>query len=413
MVNEIKQRIEQIKRGEVPQGYKKTAVGIVPQEWEDKTLGDLCYNKGSYGINAPSCDFSERLPIYLRITDIDDYGNFIPENKACVDDKDSCNYFLKENDIVFARTGATTGKTYLYSEKDGKLVYAGFLIKFSVNHNKAIAYLVKKQCDTTAYWKWVKTVSARSGQPGINADEYSKYCFYMPNSMTEQQHIADILSKWDEAVSLQEKLIEKLELQKKALVQKLLTPKDGWKKVKVGTLTKELSIRNKDNDCKNIKSVSNKFGFINQDEQFSKQVASQDTSNYKKVNYGNVAYNPSRINVGSIAIYEDNLTCIVSPMYVVFKCINIEPKLLLLLLSTDRGQYDIKTYLTGSVRDSLNYSDLGNIEIRLPDKISQKKIVNIFETIEQSNNLQTQKLTKLKQQQKAMQQLLLTGIVRV
>ena len=413
MTEEIKQRIETIKAGKVPDGYKRTVVGIVPNEWEEKRLKQVCFDSGTYGINAPACDYNEKLPVYLRITDIDDNGRFISKNKVSVSDKCANNYILNENDLVFARTGATTGKTYLYNSIDGELVYAGFLIKFSINPSSANPYLVKQFCNSNYYWKWVSVMSARSGQPGINANEYSKYKFAMPNDINEQNRIAEILSKWDKAIELQEKLIKKLELQKKALMQRLLTPKEGWKKVKIGTLTRELSIRNYQNECINVKSVSNKDGFINQEEQFSKRVASKDTSNYKKVSYGNIAYNPSRINVGSIAIYEDKEDGIVSPMYVVFECKKINPHLLLLLLNTDKTQYDIKSYLSGSVRDSLNYSDLEKIEIFIPDERAQSLLFDFFNKKDLLYTKEKEKLKLLKQQQKAMQQLLLTGIVRV
>ena len=178
-------------------------------------------------------------------------------------------------------------------------------------------------------------------------------------------------------------------------------------------MTRELSIRNYQNKCINVKSVSNKDGFINQEEQFSKRVASKDTSNYKKVSYGNIAYNPSRINVGSIAIYEDKEDGIVSPMYVVFECKKINPHLLLLLLNTDKTQYDIKSYLSGSVRDSLNYSDLEKIEIFIPDERAQSLLFDFFNKKDLLYTKEKEKLKLLKQQQKAMQQLLLTGIVRV
>ena len=153
-------------------------------------------------------------------------------------------------------------------------------------------------------------------------------------------------------------------------MQSLLIPKCGWKKVKIGTLTKELSVETiKINAI--IKSVSNKDGFIDQEEQFSKRVASLDTSNYKRVTTGNIAYNPSRINVGSIAVYEDKEDGIVSPMYVVLECERINPHLLLLLLNSAKTQYDIESYLAGSVRDSLNYSDLEKIEILFQVKMSK------------------------------------------
>lgn len=226
----------------IPNGYKKTSLGIIPKEWEVKKLVDLCYNQGDYGINAPAVDYSEELPTYLRITDINDDGKINLDNKVSVNSPDSKNYYLKEGDIVFARTGATVGKTYLYNKKDGNFVFAGFLIRFSPNKQKIIPYYLKTYTTTAHYWHWVRITSQRSGQPGINAAEYSSLRIPTP-PLPEQQKIAEIINTWDKAIEKQSQLIEKLELRKKGLMQQLLTAKrrlpgfsTPWKKVKLGEI---------------------------------------------------------------------------------------------------------------------------------------------------------------------------------
>ena len=183
----------------IPQGYKATALGIIPQEWEVMRLEDLCHNQGDYGINAPATDFSNELPTYLRITDIDDDGKFIIANKVSVNNLNSGSYHLKDGDIVFARTGATVGKTYLYNREDGDLVFAGFLIRFSPDKQKIIPYYLKAYANTSTYWKWVKITSQRSGQPGINATEYCSMQIPVP-PLAEQRKIAEVLGVWDEAI---------------------------------------------------------------------------------------------------------------------------------------------------------------------------------------------------------------------
>ncbi len=226
----------------IPNGYKKTSLGIIPKEWEVKKLVDLCYNQGDYGINAPAVDYSEELPTYLRITDINDDGKINLDNKVSVNSPDSKNYYLKEGDIVFARTGATVGKTYLYNKKDGNFVFAGFLIRFSPNKQKIIPYYLKTYTTTAHYWHWVRITSQRSGQPGINAAEYSSLRIPTP-PLPEQQKIAEIINTWDKAIEKQSRLIEKLEMRKKGLTQQLLTAKrrlpgfsTPWKKVKLGEI---------------------------------------------------------------------------------------------------------------------------------------------------------------------------------
>jgi type I restriction enzyme S subunit len=90
--------------------YKDSPLGKIPSDWEVKTLGEVCLLKGEYGINASAVEYSDELPTYIRITDIDDDGKYTAIKKASVDDENSQNFLLKKGDIVFARTGATVGK---------------------------------------------------------------------------------------------------------------------------------------------------------------------------------------------------------------------------------------------------------------------------------------------------------------
>lgn len=214
--------IQMREKESLPQGYKASSLGIIPQDWNVLRLGDVCSNNGDYGLNAPAIDYSINMPTYLRITDIDENGKFCTGDMKSVDNPMTKNYYLKDGDIVFARTGATVGKTYLYNKKDGRLVYAGFLIKFSPNDKRILPYYLKVYTETKMYWNWVAVVSQRSGQPGINASEYCSFKMIVP-PIEEQKKIAEILSEWDKAIELQTKLIEKLEMRKRALMQRLLT----------------------------------------------------------------------------------------------------------------------------------------------------------------------------------------------
>ena len=109
-------------------------------------LSDICIGKGNYGIPASAVPFSEDLYTYLRITDINDDGTLNLSDKKSVNDPKAKNYILKENDIVFARTGNSTGRSYFYDSQDGELVYAGFLIKviisfLSIISSRSIYYM--------------------------------------------------------------------------------------------------------------------------------------------------------------------------------------------------------------------------------------------------------------------------------
>lgn len=194
--------------------------------WEEKTLGELC-EPLTYGMNAAATKFDGENR-YIRITDIDDethafLSNDVVSPSGELDDK----YLVKKGDILLARTGASTGKSYLYHPKDGKLFYAGFLIKAHVLPSSD-DYFIYSQTLTDRYGKWVKTTSMRSGQPGINANEYASYSFSVP-SLPEQHKIADLLSAVDDVISAQEAEVAAWEKRKKGVMQKLFSQEVRFK----------------------------------------------------------------------------------------------------------------------------------------------------------------------------------------
>ena len=187
-------------------------------DWTEKTLGEITDNI-SYGLNAASKKFDSKNK-YIRITDIDEttgkYNNLDIVSPDCVL---SDEYKLKINDLLFARTGASTGKTYLYNENDGKMYFAGFLIKFSIKeeyYSNFIFYITQ----TSKYKKWVSIMSTRSGQPGVNAKEYSKYKFSCP-VYNEQVKISNIISKIDNIIEKANILLDFYNDYKKGLLQKM------------------------------------------------------------------------------------------------------------------------------------------------------------------------------------------------
>ncbi|MDE6777490.1 MAG: hypothetical protein K2J25_06055, partial [Oscillospiraceae bacterium] len=106
------------------------------------TLGELSIDgKGSYGIAASAVPYDEKLFTYLRITDINDNGTLNKSGLMSVNDSKAKKYLLKPNDIVFARTGNSTGRNYFYDGTDGNFVFAGFLIKFSIDEKKVLSLL--------------------------------------------------------------------------------------------------------------------------------------------------------------------------------------------------------------------------------------------------------------------------------
>ena len=187
------------------------------------TLRQCCTSDGEYGLNAPACEYSSELPKYIRITDINENGKYRSHSPVSVRTDEISKYMLCDGDILFVRTGATVGKAYHYSREDGDLVYAGFLIRFSIDRESYDDRFIYYQFQTSRYRNWIITMSARSGQPGINANEYGKYQLLIPPTIEEQQRIADILSTVDMLIEqLKSELLQWTKM-KNALMQLLLT----------------------------------------------------------------------------------------------------------------------------------------------------------------------------------------------
>ena len=193
-------------------------------EWEQRKLGDVL-SKFDYGLNSASSDYDGKNK-YLRITDIDEQTHrFNLDNLTSpkVDLKNKDNYILHPGDIVFARTGASVGKTYKYREDDGRVYFAGFLIRGRINKNFDTSFIF----DTTLlpkYSNFVKITSIRSGQPGINSEEYKKYVINIP-TINEQKYISKLITNLEELITLQQRKLRQLKLLKNVLLKRMFTAK--------------------------------------------------------------------------------------------------------------------------------------------------------------------------------------------
>lgn len=187
--------------------------------WNQITLEEVCVeNSGMYGINQPAVDYRSNLYRYLRITDITDDGEIDESKKASVDiiaGKQS-KYLLNKNDIVFARTGASAGRSYFYSGTEEPMIFAGFLIKFSIDKSKVIPEYVKYYCQSDKYKNWVKSISTGSTRPNINAQMYRSMKLELP-PFDQQRLLVNTLSSIDNKIELNNKINKNLEEQAQAI----------------------------------------------------------------------------------------------------------------------------------------------------------------------------------------------------
>ena len=189
--------------------------------WEQRKL-DECMDSFEYGLNAAAKEY-DGMHKYIRITDIDDEThNFIQSNLTSPDidfNSDVSDYKLNINDIVFARTGASVGKTYLYNPSDGDLYYAGFLIRGKVNEACDAGFIYQNTL-TRDYDSFIRITSQRSGQPGVNSKEYATFRLNIP-CKDEQEKISEFLNRLDKLFTLHQRKLERLQEVKKDLLQKM------------------------------------------------------------------------------------------------------------------------------------------------------------------------------------------------
>ena len=189
-------------------------------DWEQRKLGDVSYSF-EYGLNAAAKEFDGENK-YIRITDIDDDGREFKQSQVTSPDTDLAsadNYKLSYGDILFARTGASVGKTYIYKDSDGLVYYAGFLIRARIKEEYNPEFVFQNTL-TKDYEKFIKVTSMRSGQPGVNAQEYSEYQIMVP-SKHEQDKISKYFSNLDNLITLHQRKLDTLKKLKQGMLQQM------------------------------------------------------------------------------------------------------------------------------------------------------------------------------------------------
>ena len=288
------------------------------------------------------------------------------------------NYSVTYGDILFQRSSEIKddiGRTNVYLDKDNTATFGGFVIrgkKIGDYNPSFFSFLLKSPSSR----KSIVRLGAGAQHYNIGQENIKTLSFYFPNEI-EQVKIANLLSKIDERIQTQSKIIEEYVILKNSLIHRFFTMDNP--KVKLSTILTEINIKNKNKQIDTVLSVSNKLGFIKQSEQFEdREVASDDTSNYKIVNKGDYAYNPARINVGSIARLINYDKGIISPMYSCFK-IN-EKKITYtyfdMFLSSFSFKRQLNKKLEGSVRQCLTFEGMLSMDIELPCIETQKSISN-------------------------------------
>ena len=308
----------------------------------------------------------------------------------------------KEGDIAFADASEDTNEVAkaieFYTLEDKAVVCGLHTIHGRDKSNKTVVGYKGYAFSSTAFHHQIRRIAQGTKIYSISAKNFDE-CYIGIPSKEEQTKIAKLLRLIDERIATQSKLIEDLKKLKSAIIEIEYTPNTKTTSP-IGDVIEQISKRNKNNAIQNVLSVSNRQGFIKQSEQFeNRNVASEDTSNYKIVEQNDFAFNPARINVGSIARLTTFEKGIVSPMYVCFRTQeNVAPEYIDYFFESKHFYCEIQKRLEGSVRQCLSFEGLCNIPLSLPSFEIQQRIGKRIFTLEQKIKMETDLLELLNKQ---------------
>ena len=342
-------------------------------EWISKTIGDIAPLQR--GFDLPTRQICNgKIPVV--------YSNGIMNHHS--------SYKCVAPGLVTGRSGTIGKFTYIEDGYYWPHNTSLWVTDFHDNNPKFIYYLYQ-----TIH---IEQYSTGSGVPTLNRNNVHRHKTFIPK-LKEQNKIAAFLSLLDERISTQSKIIEDLKKLKSAIIEIEYTPNTKATSP-IGDVIEQISKRNKNNAIQNVLSVSNRQGFIKQSDQFeNRNVASEDTSNYKIVEQNDFAFNPARINVGSIARLTTFEKGIVSPMYICFRTQeNVVPEYIDYFFESKHFYCEIQKRLEGSVRQCLSFEGLCNIPLFLPSFEMQQLIGKRLFTLGQKIKTETDLLELLNKQ---------------
>ncbi|WP_297422792.1 restriction endonuclease subunit S [Clostridium sp.] len=420
MNNEIAERIQLIKEGNVPEGYRNHSDFKAPNDWDVLDLGKIMNFKN--GLNYGKNDVGEEIKI-LGVGDFQKnfYLNTNDLNKIKYSDLDM-NYLLENGDLIFVRSNGNKeliGRVLYCENIEEKVTYSGFTIRGRLNSNNFLDKYCAYYCSSNLVKKQYMKNGGGTNINNLSQDILSNVKITKP-SIKEQEKIIRIISAFDRLIKLKEKLLQEKQKQKKGLMERLLTEKiringfnEKWKKVKLGTVMKE---RNEIgyNELE-LLAITSANGVVRRTEVDIKDTSSEDKSKYKRILPGDIGYNTMRMwqGVSGLSKYEG----IVSPAYTILKPTEkVDSEFMSYLFKLPQVINLFYRYSQGLVSDTYNlkYENFKGIKVNIPAEVKeQKQIATILRTADKEIDLLKKELEALKQQKKGLTQLLLTGIVRV
>lgn len=395
----IKSRIEEINRGKIPEGYKKTSVGIVPIEWTEHTLGDIFKFKN--GINKEKEAFGQGTPI-VNYTDVWKKRGLKAEDikgRVVLSKNEIQNYEVKCGDVFFTRTSETIeeiGYSSVLLDDIENAIFSGFVLR-ARPYNNLVSREYHQYCYSEPQMRHeIIKRSSMTTRALTSGPMLSQVAINLP-SHREQSKIAEILMKWDEAIELQEQYIDILKIRKRYLMKKLLTPKDNWKYVLLGNI------------C-DIKTGRLDANAMEEDGIYPFFTCSKEVYRINQYSFDCEALlMAGNGDIGDVKYYNGKFDAYQRTYVLSNFSFNIKYVMQYLLLNFDR---DVMKGMQKSSMPYIKLNLLKNAKIYY-DPSMVEKTVTILSTVDNEIEQHNIKLEQLKKQRKALQQYLLNGIVRV
>lgn len=395
-------------------GYKETELGLIPEEWNVVSFGSLFASTQS-GLSRRLSEHDIGLPVLRSNNMCEQHINF--DNikywyKSDTQGSKTEDYFLKDGDIVlnFINSLSQIGKCALFTNTlNRNIIFTTNLMRIKLKEN-IYPKIFLAHTASDRYKQFIQAIAKPAvNQASFTGTDYKKYLIPLPTKK-EQEKISDIILSLEKNIDILERIIEKKQLKYKALLQKIFYGRKKLQKYIV-----EVSAKNTDGKITDILSITNSKGFIKQDEKFERIVAGKDLTNYRIVSKGQFAYNPSRINVGSVALMTKFDKGIVSPLYIVFET---DENFLLKeyfkhFFSSLSFLRQINIFSQGGVRSSLSFGNLKMMSLNIPDIKTQKSVSCLLNDIVEEMDILKVELDKLKIQKKGLIHKLITGKIRV
>ena len=416
MTPSIKQRIEQIRRGEVPEGYKQTGQNIVPITWKRLSFDQVAVVRS--GLVSPKAEpYSSMLHIGPENIE-KDTGKIENVRSASELGLISGKFYFDSSSIVYSKIRPNLNKVCV-PDFEGICSADCYSIKArnDIDKNYLFVLMLSHQ-----FYKRAVACSMRTGMPKINQDDLNAICLVLPEDFAEQQKIAAILTTQDKVIELKEKrLTEKLR-QKKYLMQQLLTGRKrltgfnlAWKKTKLKNILHERKTYSpKGLEYPHV-TLSTEGIFPKSNRYDRDHLVRNEYKEYKITHKGDICYNPANLKFGVIC--ENTFgDAIFSPIYVTFE---VNQNVCKEYLANYLMRWDfinaVRKYEEGTVyeRMAVKPEDFLKFEILLPHIAEQSAIAQVLSTADREISLLRQDIEQEKQKKKALMQLLLTGIVRV